>query len=66
MTEPSFDHERLDDYQLSIERVAFSYPLAKSLGGINRQSRDPWLRAAQSISPNIAEGNGNQGLQDKH
>jgi four helix bundle protein len=58
MTEPIFDHERLDAYQLSIDYVAFSYGLAKTLTGTNRRARDQWLRAAQSIPLNIAEGNG--------
>jgi len=65
MLEPTFDHERLDLYRLSIEYVAFSYKIAKSLGGTNRQARDQWLRAAQSIPLNIAEGNGKQSLKDK-
>jgi hypothetical protein len=40
MTEPIFDHERLDVYCLSIEYVAFSYDLAKTLAGSNRHARD--------------------------
>ena len=66
MPEPTFDHERLDVYRLSIEYVAFSYGIAKGLGGVNRQARDQWLRAAQSIPLNIAEGNGKQSLKDKN
>lgn len=66
MAEPTFDHERLDVYRLSIEYVAFSYQIAKSLAGTNRQARDQWLRAAQSIPLNIAEGNGKQSLKDKN
>ncbi|MFM8327351.1 MAG: hypothetical protein ACKN9U_21035 [Pirellulaceae bacterium] len=31
MTEPFFDHERLDVYRLAIEYVASSYRIAKSL-----------------------------------
>jgi hypothetical protein len=54
MTEPIFDHERLDVCRLSIEYVAFSYRIAKSLSGMNRPARDQWLRAAQSIPLNIA------------
>jgi four helix bundle protein len=65
MTEPTFDHARLDVYRLSIEYVAFSYRLAKGLTGIHRPARDQWLRAAQSIPLNIAEANGNQSLKDK-
>jgi four helix bundle protein len=66
MTEPTFDHERLDVYRLSIDYVAFSYQIARSLKGVNRQARDQWLRAAQSIPLNIAEGNGKQSLKDKN
>ena len=66
MAQPIFDHERLDVYRLSIEYVAFSYKIAKPLGGTNRQARDQWLRAAQSIPLNIAEGNGKQSLKDKN
>jgi four helix bundle protein len=66
MAEPTFDHERLDVYRLSLEYVAFSFGIATSLADINRQTRDPWLRAAQSIPLNIAEGNGKQSLRDKN
>lgn len=66
MTEPIFDHERLDVYRLSMDYVAFSFGIAKTLVGINRQARDQWLRAAQSIPLNIAEGNGKQSLKDKN
>lgn len=66
MSEPTFDHERLDVYRLAIDYVAFSYRIAKTLTGLNRQARDQWLRAAQSIPLNIAEGNGKQSLKDKN
>ena len=66
MAEPTFDHERLDVYRLAIDYVAFSYRIARTLGGVNRQARDQWLRAAQSIPLNIAEGNGKQSLKDKN
>jgi predicted YcjX-like family ATPase len=56
MTEPTSDYERLDVYRLSIDYVAFSYQVARSLQGVNRQVRDPWLSAALSIPLNIAEG----------
>ncbi len=65
MNEPTFDHERLDVYRLSIEYVALLYRIAKNLRGIHRPARDQWLRAAQSIPLNIAEGNGKQSLKDK-
>jgi four helix bundle protein len=66
MTEPTFDHEKLDVYRLSIGYVAFSYQIARALTGANRHARDQWLRAAQSIPLNIAEGNGKQSLKDKN
>ena len=66
MSEPIFDHERLDVYRLAIEYVATSYRIAKSLNGPERHARDQWLRAAQSIALNIAEGNGKQSLKDKN
>jgi four helix bundle protein len=66
MTEPFFDHERLDVYRLAIEYVASSYRIAESLNGAERHARDQWLRAAQSIPLNIAEGNGKQSLKDKN
>jgi|GEM_PF-140599 len=66
MTGLMFDHERLDVYRLAIDYVAFSYRIARSLSGVNRQVRDPWLRAAQSIPLNIAEGNGRQRLKDEN
>jgi four helix bundle protein len=65
MIEPIFDHERHDVYRLAIEYVASSYRTAKSLKGPERHARDQWLRAAQSIPLNIAEGNGKQSLKDK-
>lgn len=66
MTTPIFDHERLDVYRLSIEYVALAYRLAKALTGTHRHARDQRFRAAQSVSLNIAEGNGKQSLKDKN
>ncbi len=66
MPDPTFDHERLDVYRLSIDYVAFSFRIARTLAGVNRHARDQWLRAAQSIPLNIAEGNGKQSLKDKN
>ena len=65
MTEPIFDHDRLDVYRLSIEYVASSFAIAKNLNGAHRHARDQWLRAAQSIPLNIAEGNGKRSLKDR-
>jgi four helix bundle protein len=65
MTEPIFDHDRLDVYRLSIDYVASSFELAKLLSGLHRSARDQWLRAAQSIPLNIAEGTGKRSLKDR-
>ena len=65
MTEPIFDHDRLDVYGLSIDYVASSFAIAKDLRGCHRHARDQWLRAAQSIPLNIAEGNGKRSLKDR-
>ena len=65
MTKHQFDHDRLDVYQLSIEYVANAFELSRSLEGIHRHARDQWLRAAQSIPLNIAEGNGKRSLKDR-
>ena len=40
--------------------------IAGRLYGINRHLRDRWIRAAQSIPLNLAEGNGKQSLKDKN
>jgi len=65
MTAQSFDHERLDVYRLSIDYVARSFEASQSLEGLHRHARDQWLRAAQSMPLNIAEGNGNRSLKDR-
>lgn len=65
MTEIVFDHDRLDVYRLSINYVASSFAIAKNLRGMHRHARDQWLRAAQSIPLNIAEGNGKRSLKDR-
>jgi len=66
MTEPIFDHDRLDVYHLSIDYVASSFAIAKDLDGCYHHARDQWLRATQSISLNIAEGNGKRSLWDRN
>ncbi len=65
MTDQIFDHEKLDVYGLSIEYAVETFRIAESLSGLHRHSRDQWLRAAQSISLNIAEGNGKRSLKDR-
>ena len=66
MTEPIFDHDKLDVYRLSIDYVAASFRIATELNGLHRHARDQWLRAAQSIPLNIAEGNGKRSLKDRN
>ena len=47
MTEPIFDHDRLDVYRLSIEYVASSLAVAKDPNSCHRHARDQWLRDAE-------------------
>ncbi|WP_345681944.1 four helix bundle protein [Novipirellula caenicola] len=63
-TAPIFDHDRLDDYRLSLEYVASSFAVAKDLNGCHRHARDQWLRVASSIPLNILEGNGKRSVKD--
>ncbi len=65
MTAQSFDHERLVVYRLWIDYVARSFEAAQALEGLHRHARDLWLRAAQSIPLNIAEGNGKRSVKDR-
>ena len=41
-------------------------PSQETLNGLHRHARDQWLRAAQSIPLNIAEGNGKRSLKDRN
>ncbi len=66
MSEPIFDHDRLDVYRGSIDYVAASFRLAKERNGLHRHARDQWLRAARSIPLSIAEGNGKRSLHDRN
>ncbi|MEL7498611.1 MAG: four helix bundle protein [Planctomycetota bacterium] len=65
MSEPIFDHDRLDVYRLAIDYVTESFKFAKGLKGSHRHARDQWFRASQSIPLNIAEGNGKRSLKDR-
>ena len=65
MIAQSFDHERLDVDRLSIDYVARSFEPVQPLEGLHRYARDQWLRTAQSIPLNIAEGNGKRNLKDR-
>ena len=61
----SLGHEKLDVYRLSIEYVAWIFTQVKELKSIHRHARDQRLRASQSISLNIAEGNGKTATGDR-
>ena len=65
MSEYVFDHDRLDVYRLSIEYTSDAFKICHWLDGLHRHARDQWLRAAQSIPRNIAEGNGKRSLRDR-
>ena len=60
-----FDHEKLDVYQVSLQFVAWTFELYPGLTGPNRHPRDQILRASQSITQNIAEGNGKCSIADR-
>jgi four helix bundle protein len=65
MSETIFDHDRLDVYRLAVDYTAESFRVAQGLSGLHRHARDQWLRAAQSIPLNIAEGNGKRSPNDR-
>jgi len=60
-----FDHEKLDVYQVSLQFVVWTFKLYAGLTGPNRHPRDQILRASQSITQNIAEGNGKRSIADR-
>jgi four helix bundle protein len=60
-----FDHDKLDAYRLAVEYAAKAFKVARALSGQYRHARDQWLRAAQSIALNIAEGNGKRSPRDR-
>ena len=61
----SIGHEKLDVYQLAITYVAWVVKVSSKLKGDNRNAKDQWLRASQSIPLNIAEGNGKTTSADR-
>ena len=61
----TFGHEQLHVYKMSIEYVRWVFDITDGLEGRLRHARDQWLRAAQSIPLNIAEGNGRSGQADR-
>ena len=65
MTEPIFDHERLDVYRLSIEYVAIFLWHRKALtDATDRLAINGYVCPIDPL--NIAEGNGKQSLKDKN
>ncbi|WP_231612138.1 four helix bundle protein [Novipirellula galeiformis] len=65
MSKSVFDRDRLDVYCFSIVYVASSFKLASDFSGPHRHARDQWLRAAQSVPLNIAEGNRKRRFNDR-
>lgn len=65
MTEPILDHQRLNVSRLTIDPVASSSQIAGPSNVTERQVRVQWLRVAQSLPLNIAEGNEKQSLEGK-
>ncbi len=57
MSGPIFDHERLHVYRLSIDYVAFSYRIARTLNGPHRHAREQWLRASPSVPRAVLRSN---------
>lgn len=60
-----FGHEKLDVYRLSLEYVAWVHGVADELPPGHRHAKDQILRASQSITLNIAEGNGRGTHRDR-
>jgi len=61
----TFDHEKLDVYNLALEFVAWCFAASKGLSGPHRHAREQLLRSSQSIPQNIAEGNGKRSQADR-
>lgn len=60
----SFDHEKLDVYQLALCFAAWTFEQGKFLTGYHAL-KDQWWRASYSIVLNIAEGNGKRSPDDR-
>ena len=61
----AFDHERLDDYQLSLDFLLLAEKLIEALPRGRAHLADPLGRAALSIVLHIAEGAGKISPADK-
>jgi four helix bundle protein len=60
-----FDHEKLDVYKLSLDFAEWAYIIVKDLKGADRFAKEQLIRASQSITLNIAEGNGRRPSPDR-
>ncbi|MHA1206788.1 MAG: four helix bundle protein [Candidatus Hodarchaeales archaeon] len=60
-----FGHEKLDIYKVSLSYVKWILEISDRLTGKFRYCRDHLLRASQSITYNIAEGNGKTSKNDR-
>jgi four helix bundle protein len=65
MPTPTFDHDRLDVYQLSLEFIERAHDLVRKLPAGSSYLVDQLQRAATSITLNIAEGAGEFSRKDK-
>jgi len=65
MSDIRFDHEKLDVYQVSLQFVAWAFELCARIKGNQRFAREHLLQASQSITQNIAEGNGKRSRLDR-
>ncbi len=61
----TFDHERLDVYQVAIDFVAFADDVVERLPRGRRYLADQFQRAALSVPLNVAEGAGEFSHNDK-
>ena len=65
-TSPTFDHEKLDVYQVAIQFVAWAGDLLEDVGLRTGLSAVKQLDAASTSVPlNIAEGNGKRSTRDR-
>ncbi len=64
-TAPRFDHDRLDVYRTGIEFVRWTERILHGRPRIARNITDQLSRAADSITLNIAEGNGKRPGPDR-
>ena len=65
MTDPMFDHEKLDVYQVTIDFVALADDIVESLPRGRGYLADQLNRAATSIISNLGEGAGEFSPKEK-